>query len=927
MRTLLLWILRHPFTSTALLLAGILLAGLGLFKIQIDPSIDGLILNDEDKAYYEKIKQTFGDDSVLVVYLKSDQLFSTPVLQTIENLTFGLQDITLKPPAQGSQPFFPVTQVRSLATVKRIEGNRDPQTGETILDTTPLMDGVPTHAADLAALKQRTLKSELFRDDLISKDGQATAINAFIAAAPDGFLGYDQALVDAVEVLLEQERVRLKQAGIHADLFSVGVPVAKADLGRYIMADMLTLVPIALGLIFVILALAFRSVTAMILPSITGALSAIAAVGVMGWLGYEINLISNIVPLLLLVIGCTEDIHMLADYADETREGHPKLEAIRNMILKSAIAISLTSLTTIMGFASLASNPITMLQEFGIASALGLFFNFLITIVLIPVLLLLFPVPESFRHSPQRPANPWVTQLAHQLIHWFKHRRLVIILLMIAVFLGSSWQASTVIVNTDLLGLFQEDAPIRQKMDTLAEHLSGGQSFSIVVETHRIDGAKDPQLLQAMLQFQTELEQGPFDKVISIANYLRALHRESNGGDPAFDVVPDRGIAAYLLLLEGSDLDRLLESTYERTLIVVRHHITGSWQLNREVEQIYQLADRLLPGYVSIKITGQNILFNKASDNMAEGQVYSLILAMFSIFVVISLLFVSVKAGLLAMLPNIIPIFTTFGFMGLLDIPLSPGTCLVAVIALGIAVDDTIHLMAGFHQNMKTTTDQMRAMEITLHQQLTPVLFTSVALGLGFAILGLSEITSSRDFGILGALAMLSALISDLALTPTLLVSTQLVSSWDMLMVRINRQTIANSPLLGNFTLAECKRVLLLGVVEQRLSGETVVSQGDRTQDMYLLLEGEANVLSQQTVLSQLKPGDIFGEMAFVTGESRTADVVARTDISILKLDHSALSRILKRFPKVGCKLLLNISQILSRRLGETTQSRLTESP
>lgn len=924
MRTLLLWIMRHPFTSTALLMAGIILAGIGLFKVQLDPSIDGLILDDEDKAYYDNIKKTFGDDSVLVIYLKSDQLFSTPVLKTIENLTFGLQDITLKPSGKEAKAFFPITQVRSLATVNRIEGNRDPETGETILDTTPLLDGIPADAAALAAFKQRTLKSELFRDDLISKDGQTTAINAFVMATPEGFLGYDQALVDAVEELLEKERAALQQVGIQAEMFSVGVPVAKADLGRYIMLDMLTLVPVALTLIFVTLMLAFRSATAMILPAITGTLSAIAAVGVMGWLGYEINLISNIVPLLLLVIGCTEDIHMLSDYADESREGHPKLEAIRNMIIKSAVAIALTSLTTILGFASLATNHIVMLQEFGIASALGLFFNFIITVVVIPVALRVLPVPQPFQQASQQQAA-WIDKLADLLIDWFQHKRLAIVLFMSLMVVWSGWQASTVIVNTDLMGMFKPDAPIRQKMDTLAQELSGGQNFSIIVDTHRIDGAKDPQLLQAMLQFQTELEHGPFDKVTSIANYLRAIHRESNGGDPAFNQVPDQGIAAYLMLLEGNDLDRLLESTYERAVIVVRHHITGSWQLNREVEHIYQLADRLLPGYVTVKVTGQNILFNKASDAMAIGQVSSLALAMFAIFVVIALLFVSIKAGLLAMLPNLIPILTTFGFMGLLDIPLSPGTCLVAAIALGIAVDDTIHLMASFHQNMKTTTDQMLAMELTIRQQLKPVLFTSVALGLGFAILIMSDITSSRDFGILAALVMLTALISDLTLTPTLLVSTQLVSSWDLLLVKVNRQTITNSPLLGNFTLAECKRVLLLGVVEQRTRGETIVRQGDKTQDMYLLLTGEADVSSKQTSLSQLKPGDIFGEMAFVTGENRTADVIARTDVSILKLDHSALSRILKRFPKVGCKLLLNISQILSRRLGETTQSRLAE--
>lgn len=920
MSALMLWIVRRPVVASLLLLAFLIASGLGVPKLQLDPSIDGLILDDGDKAYYEEIKRTFGDDTVVVVYIKSDQLFSVPVLKTVEHLTDNLRDVTVRS-TPDSQPFHPITNVRSLSTVNRIEGQRNEGDDEISIDTTPLMDGVPTDEAGFAALKKRALNSELFVGDIISKDGKTTAVNAFVASAPPGFLAFDYKLADAVEAVLEQERTALQQAGIKAEIFSVGIPVAKSDLGRYIERDMKVLVPLSLLLIFGVLAISFRTPTAVMLPMLTGTLSVIAAVGVMGWMGYAINLISNIVPLLLLVIGCTEDIYMLSEFADEVGEGHPKLQAIRNMAVKSGLAITLTSVTTILGFASMATNGIVMLREFGIAAALGLFFNFIITIVVIPVMLRILPVPRRFLERREQPTAHWVVRGTEILIGWATHRKKTILTALGVVLAISLWGASTIIVNTDLIGMFESDAPIVKNMNTLAKDLSGGQAFSIVIDTHRQDGAKDPQLLQAMLRFQQELERGPFDKVISVANHLKAIHREANGGDPAFDVVPDKGIAAYLMLLEGKDLDRLLESTYQRTVIVVRHNISGSWNLNREIEKVYQLAEARLPKYVSVKITGQAVLFNKAADQMAIDQAANLVQGAVSIFVVISLLFLSAKAGLLAMLPNLIPMLTTFGFMGLLDIPLSPGTCMVSVIALGIAVDDTIHIMAGFHKNLKSTTDQALAMEHTLRDHLAPVLYSSTALGLGFSLLAFSDISSTRDFGILGSLSMFAAAGSELLFTPILLLSTQLVSSWDLFMVRANPAVIASSPLFGNFTPAEYKRIVLLGVLENRAQGEAIVKKGEKSREMYLLLDGKAEVMREGRQGHILNPGDIFGEMAFVTGEQRSADVMACEDVSLLRIDQSVLERVQKRFPKIGCKLFLNISQILSRRLGGEIES------
>lgn len=912
------WIVRRPFTASALLLAMIIAAASALPRLQIDPTIDGLIIEDQDKAYYDDIKSVFGADTVLVIYLRSDAIFSEAGLQAIQDLTDGLYDLQLEQ-GEGKEPFYPMNSVRSLVTVNRIVGEDD-GSGEIFLNTNPLVDYITDDPEELNYMRTLALESDLFVGDIISADGLVTTVNGFLAEAPEGFKAYDKHVVAKVEALLDQIRQQLQAANVEAELFQTGVPVAKVDLGDYIEADMQTLVPISLLVIFLILGFSFRTPIAMVLPLVTGMLSVIMALGLMAWLGFEINLISNIVPLLLLVIGCTEDIHILSDYAHETQTGLAKREAVRQMAIKSGLAVALTTLTTVLGFASLATNNIIMLREFGIAASLGLLFNFAITIVVIPTLLQLFPVPKSFRTKAAKRHASRLDGFADWLCNLLRTRRKLLLGFLTTVLIVFAYSASFVRVNTDMMALFLPDAPIRVNMDRLSHDVSGGQNFSIVIDTHREDGAKDPVILKAMLTLQQEMEAGAFDKAVSVANSLRAIHREANGDDPAYNVIPEQGIAEYLLLLEGEDLNRLLESTYQRTLIAVRHSITGSWRLNSEIEAVLERARELFPKYVSVEVTGKSILFNKAADAMARGQVESILMAMVFIFIIIAILFVSIKAGLLAMIPNLVPILATFAFMGMLGIPLSPGTCTVAVIALGIAVDDTIHLMVSFHGNLKTTTDQFVAMERTIHDQLVPVMTSSIALGLGFSVLTMAEITSSIDFGILASLVMFVALISDLFFTPALLLSTQLVSSWDLMRVRINEKVIGTSPLFKGFKPSELKRLVVLGVLEKVTSGEAILRQGEESREMYLLLRGTAQVLVAGKVTANLMPGDIFGEMAFVSGERRTADVVAGSNVEILKIDTSVLDRIRRRYPQVGGKLYRNISAILSSKLTKANQ-------
>jgi hypothetical protein len=342
------------------------------------------------------------------------------------------------------------------------------------------------------------------------------------------------------------------------------------------------------------------------------------------------------------------------------------------------------------------------------------------------------------------------------------------------------------------------------------------------------------------------------------------------------------------------------------------------------LESVEEKIAALFPRGVKVRITGEGILFNKASDTMALGQVTSLGFAVVIIFIIISILFVSPKAGLLAMVPNGMPILMNFGIMGWFGLSLNPGTCIVAVIALGIAIDDTIHLMVQFYKELKRTGDQREAMRRTLDAELLPVVSSSIALGLGFSVLIFADVVSSVHFGYLASFAMVNALLSDLLIAPALLVSTRLISSWDLIKVKINEATIASSQLFKGMKRSELKKVVLMGVLREFRDGDVIVQQGTNGREMYLILEGDAEVRVDKAggagvEVKKLIRGDIFGEIALITGEKRSANVIASGAVNVLQIDERSLANVKERFPRIGAKLYYNLSSILSDRLRETT--------
>jgi len=752
MKRPLFWALDHPALVGTLIAIVTLVFAIQIPRLEIDSSTENFMKEDDPaRQYYEQFQQKFGSDTFTIVLVKADDVFAAPVLGVIQQLSDALAQLD------------GVTRVESLTTLQNIKGE-----GDTLL-TDPLVPAsIPTETSELAQIRSDALGSRVMVGNIVSKDAKAAAIIVY-SEPPRGNKQFNKRLSSEMEALIQGA------ASPGIGIYQLGLPLIDATVGDFIMKDLMTFVPLSLGVLFALLLLSFRTLQGMVIPFVTGVLSIVWALGLMALFGFPINVLTASIPSLILVIGATEDVHMLSEYHLLLREGVAKLAAIRTTIERAALPILITTATTVFGFASLVTSDLTMLMQFGYASALALTANFVVTVLALPIMLRMWRVPKRFEHlDPEGAHGGTFTRLIDRLgefnLKYRVHIAVVSVLLVAASLVG--WYSLR--VNTEPLSFFPEQSFIRVRSSDLRQSLTGFSAFYVVVDSGRPDGIKDPELMRRIAELQEFLlATGEVDKTVSAADYLRKIHREMNGGNPGFEAIPDspEQIAQYLLLLEGDELSKYVDFNASTAAIVVRHHVAGSWELTALLERLDAYVNDHFPEHVSVRETGQGILINNAADSMSLNELVSLWSTFIVISIVHALFFASIRVGLLSMIPNVIPVLLNFGLMGMLGIPLNPGTAMIATIALGIAVDDTVHHVVTYWRELREHRDRRVAMINTMRAQSRPIVRISLALAGGFLILAFSQFVPIRQFGILSAFVMVIAMVSELVLTPIVMYS------------------------------------------------------------------------------------------------------------------------------------------------------------
>lgn len=746
-----LWIVDHPVITSVLLFLATGWFASQLPRLKIDASAEiHMLKNDPDQVYYAKTRERFGDDNLTVILIKAKDVFSPPVLTAIQRISAAVQMLD------------GVRRVDSLSTVNQIKGEGD------WLEITPVLkQHIPEDAHALAQIREDALSTPFFIENLIARNAQAASINIHLSRDAVGE-AFNSRFTRELDAIIARE------SPPGSEVLYIGPPLVKVTIVDYIVRDWLLLVPLGIVILLCILYFVFRVWHAVLIPVATSVLSIVWGLGVMAALGYAVNVVTWVIPSLLIIVGFTEDVHLIAEYNAARERGLDKVAALRAMIEAMGLPILITSITTAVGFGSLATSPIRMFVEFGHVAALAFILNFFVTIVLVPAMLRIWPVSPGAAGRPEE--IRWGTHrfLAGALAHLGEtvlRRRSYILIAAAAVFAVSLSGVRNVRIDAGLLSHFRQDSPLLERTRKIHEAMAGVLGFYIVVDTKERDGIKDPAVLEKLAALQRFLSStGMVDKTLSIADYLRKVHREMNDGATGNGGLPDSRelIAQYLLLLDTPETAQFVDRHYAAANILVRHNIINAWELTRLLEQLEDYVEDHFESTTEVRYTGQDILLNNAAQKLSVTLVTGLSYTLLAVAVLNALLFRSFKVGLVSLLPNLLPVISYMGFMGYFEIPLNTGTAMIAPIAVGIAVDDTVHYMVRYRREHAALGDEGLATIATLRGEGPPIVTTSVGLAAGFLVLIFSNFLTMSHFGVLAAFVMVVALLMDLLLTPVL---------------------------------------------------------------------------------------------------------------------------------------------------------------
>lgn len=877
--------------------------------IRIDSSIESLLpYDDPEKQYYNDVRRLFGSEDVAVVGLITDNIYTPQTLQKITRLTEEFKKIP------EIKSVFSLTNAPDI--VAKIIG--EPQD--------LLIPELPTTVEAAAPLKEKLAAQPIYLKNLVSADARATAINlVFLESITDNEF-VRRGVDEKIQAIIDRENNGPEQ------LYYTGLPHFKAASAKAMAEDLSRLLPIALLLIIIVLALCVRSVRGVVLPVLTVLISLTWTLGIMVLCGSRLSLGTLALPPLLLVLGIAYSLHVVTEYFELVRPGRTVEEILIETGRSINAPVLMAAMTTVLGFLSLFANDIVSIRDMGIYSAIGITIAFVLSLVFVPAALSLLKLP-SRKGDVDSPA---LTRALQVLTAWVIRRRFVILSMSVLVGLVSLWPIPSIQVGSNFLSIFRESHPVRQASEMISRNLVGSMAFYVVIDGKDNDIMRQWDTLKRIKELQNYINSLPgVDKTVSLVDYCDLFDQGMRSLPPeeGMDATPPEQLKSFwedpvrladvmqMIFLNPSYVAGVVNHpNYSRSNILVRTSFTRPSEVTDVVKKIHAFAqEHFPPADLVVHPTGSLILSSRTASNLISGQVQSLVLTAAVIFVVMTFMFLSVRVGVIAMVPNLFPILIFFGLMGASGAVLSLSTNTIASIVLGLAVDDTIHIMSRLSAEVRTTTNQQVALLRSLSTVGKPTLYYSLLVFCGFLTFGFSSFVPVQEFGLLSAATIVFGVIAELVLLPALLATTPVITLWNVLYLKLGRDPHKTIRLFEGLRPFQAKIVTLMGELKTFSKGQGIIRQGELGNEMFVMISGKADVLinsaSAPKHVGEMTRGDVFGEMGLIRHHERTADVIATEDVEVLAVNEQFLTRVKRRYPRIATEIFFNLSKILSDRL------------
>jgi predicted RND superfamily exporter protein len=758
------FLLSHPFLVFGSLVASALFAMVLARDVKFDFTPQSIYRgNDALLAYAEEFKQTFGyDEAILLLVIQAtgeEDCLSVPALQWQIDVSDHLRSLP------------GVIRTDAVGTLEV------PRASLRGLDLEPLINQVKVNQAAVDRVRSVLADSKLVRGGLLSADDRVAVVAVFLDPAARDIVAL-RAIVDDVKSAVDNHPV---PAGFRTVMS--GLPQLRIEVVDDLMRDMATMMPIGGVAYLIVLALMFRSISGAMLPLCAVGIGLSWTMATFAITGDTLNLVSNILPVLLMIIGVSSCVQIVTCYAEQSASGLDRRSAARESIARMAAPCLLAAITTSVGFASLFTARSEVLSRFGGQAAIGIGFQFVSTLLTLGALFRFFPAP-TYGMNETKPGlvTRVVTLLGYAVArHSWVTMGCAGLVLVLAI-----WSGSRVVINTYAIReTFHEDHPSMQALMLIENELSGLMPLEISLKSDKPGAFLDPEIFHKVVKVEQEAKRLPgILSAQSYADLFREILQKWPGRritESDLELVPLGEVGAIRLERTAEFVKRFPESFHyhsfvsrdgTRARIRLRLQEIGSRQTLKLIHELEQKLSQTFPadGPIQVRLTGEGYVNARALTVLIRDLFYSLLTASVVIFGLIALEFRSLRVGLIAALPNLTPLSITLGYMGLMGYDMNVANVIAFTICLGLADDNTIYFLYRFRQEVETTGDTVQAVRLAFLGTGRAIVLTSLLLLVGMSVLLFSDFVPTRRFAELTSVTIAGNLLGVLLLLPACLV-------------------------------------------------------------------------------------------------------------------------------------------------------------
>lgn len=716
-------------------------------QITTDFNLEGFYPDDDPVIKdYEILEDEFGrDDNTILIGFKHDELFSAQVLSDLLDLTRKLEEIEQ------------IEEVFSLWNASSIDsdGNR--------LTFDPWLEEESFQVADLDRLKERMTSDPFLRGFLLSDDGTATAIVLRIDEEQNTYSDRNHIINRLDEILAD---------GNGYSYHISGIPYFRNQYVNMLNGEIVMYIGISSILIILLLWAIYRTIWGILFPMLIVWATLLFTVALIQLTGGFLEIMSSTIAPILLCVGVADAVHMISKYDDSRESGMNKRKSILEMLQTLGSATLLTSITTAIGFATLMTSTVMPMKRFGAYTAAGVLIAYLITILFLPAALNRSKKKRVFDEKSGQ-IYPFLQKLLTKVaaVNRLHYRKVLWIGVGITVLFGIGIQ--NVQVNGKVFDDVGDDTVLMQDSRFFTEQISPQFPMEFIIRTGEPDGVMSQDLMERIEEMEDLLiSYSEIHRVTGLHTLMKEVHYVFGEENSPERVLPgsDQAIAQYLLLLEVNDSDelyRLVDFDYSTLRVTAFTEDAGSKRIN-EIRDEIEPQIRSLFEEEEVIITGTTILSADLTEKIVYSLAWSIALALTAITLIMAMLFKNIRLVIIALIPNLLPLIIVAGVMGFMGVDIKPSTAVIFTIALGIAVDDSIHYLARFRIEYLRRGAIFPALTATTIRTGRAIIVTSLILIAGFGTLITSAFTSTAMMGILVCATIFGALISDLFILPAL---------------------------------------------------------------------------------------------------------------------------------------------------------------